>query len=206
MSEQDAIERVAGSLDEVLGDLYVDGDLLDMNDVYNVATAAIAAHTAYLRERAQDADVVEAAARRFQDMLVEWENDAMNKSVTNDLFTDSNAYELANATITAALDVLLGKEDVMTDDERDGLVDELTLERAENEAWAKLMRHSDMGRVPWANNLAKAAMEYGIEAALSAVALASRAQGRKEVRDAGGIQQNGGIEADGGVYHRNSGV
>ena len=70
----------------------------------------------------------------------------------------------------------------MTDDERDGLVDELTLERAENEAWAKLMRHSDMGRVPWANNLAKAAMEYGIEAALSAVALALRAQGRKEGR------------------------
>ena len=128
MSEQDAIERVAKALhafdwniswEEVpevgdwchYGDEYREGK----TDYREQATAAIQEYNAYLRERAQDADVVKAGARRFQDMLVEWENDAMNKSVTNDPGTDSNAYELANATITAALDVLLGKE---ADDDR----------------------------------------------------------------------------------------
>ena len=109
------IEAVAFAISDVADEREMFTQPLDPHDIQAIAGVAIAAYNAYLRERAQDADVVKAGARRFQDMLVEWENDAMNKSVTNDPGTDSNAYELANATITAALDVLLGKEN---DDDR----------------------------------------------------------------------------------------
>ena len=102
MTEQDAIERVATAVHDEAIHVWPrsDEDQNEYRDRYwqEIATAAITAYNAYLRERATDNDVVEAAANAG-----DYDN---TLGVYHHCGTDA---------LTAALDAMIGREN---DDDR----------------------------------------------------------------------------------------
>ena len=98
MSEQDAIERVAKAIHET--GIQVVATERTPWPMRSVTAAAIQEYNAYLRERAQDADVVKAAAGVIERYPSPH---------------GGTQQDYAQAALTAALDAILGKEN---DDDR----------------------------------------------------------------------------------------
>ena len=88
------IEAVAFAISDVADEREMFTQPLDPHDIQAIAGVAIAAYNAYLRERATDDDVVEAVVGMIWDYA---------------LTRDENE-ETARQALTAALDILLGKE------------------------------------------------------------------------------------------------
>ena len=103
MSEQVAIERVAKAIHET--GIQVVATERTPWPMRSVTAAAIQEYNAYLRERSKDDDVVEAAAMplaaAFEEGL---------RCGANDYSGEVYGRDFANATLTAALDAMIGKE------------------------------------------------------------------------------------------------
>ena len=107
-AEEDVIERVAVEIENIFQEHAFGKALEQMSQ--KAAAAAIAAHSAYLRERAQDDDVVEAAAQAHIN------NELDQVMIATPTFQELGEVlwmrELGNTqhALTAALDAMLGEK------------------------------------------------------------------------------------------------